>query len=48
MRLRGTAGIYASETELLERVDFTYPGSENTYMFPLFKGEYSTGFAPNG
>ncbi len=48
MRLRGTAGIYASETELLERVDFTYPGSENTYMFPHFKGEYSTGFAPNG
>lgn len=48
MRLRGTAGIYASETELLERVDFTYPGSENTYMFPHFKGEYRTGFAPNG
>ncbi len=48
MRLRGTAGLYASETELLERVDFTYPGSENTYMFPHFKGEYSTGFAPNG
>lgn len=48
MRLRGTAGIYASETELLERVDFTYPGSENTYMFPHFRGDYSTGFAPNG
>ena len=37
MRLRGTAGFYASETELMERVDFTYPGSENVFIMPHFE-----------
>lgn len=46
MRLRGTAGIYASETELLERVDFTYPGSEYAHIMPHFESDASLAAVP--
>ena len=52
MRLRGTAGVYMSETELLERVDFTYPGSQQAHIFPHFESDASLvnvpGFHANG
>jgi len=53
MRLRGTAGVFASQTELKERVDFTYPGSENAHIFPHFESDAAAfatvaGFHPNG
>jgi iron complex outermembrane receptor protein len=52
MRLRGTAGVFVSETELKERVDFTYPGSENAHLFPHFESDPSLinvpGFHENG
>ena len=52
MRLRGTAGVFTSKTVLQERVDFTYPGSENAHLFPHFESSAAfinvPGFHDNG
>ena len=51
LRLRGTAGVFTSKTILQERVDFTYPGSENAHIFPHFESaafRNVPGFHDNG
>ena len=52
LRLRGTAGVFTSKTELKERVDFTYPGSEFAHIMPHFERDIANaavpGFHDNG